>query len=159
MKKIRRFSLTLQPPEHGWLPVRLQLDDFVIDCTASNVCTDPVADLISAAACCGAPTSGRQRVLFWLEPEAYAVDLAVDASVHRCELQVSYTKCVIPEFVPPMAMKSLFRGVADADLVRRTLVSALVDLVDRAGTASLDKWKRGQSYSAALVSLQRGAVR
>ena len=156
MGKIRRFGVTLEPPVRGWLPVRLQLDDFVIDCKASNVGTDPVADLIRAAACCTAPAGGSQRVLLWLEPEAYAIDLAVDASSHRCELQVSYTEGVIPEFVPPMAMKSLFRGVADSDLVRDTLVSGLADLIGQAGAASLDTWRPGQSYAADLVSVRRG---
>lgn len=75
MESIEHIGLTLGIPEHGWLPVRLQLNAFVIGCSVSNVLNDPLDELIGAVESCLASSGSGQRTCFWLEPDGYAIDL------------------------------------------------------------------------------------
>ena len=63
METIERISLALGAPKQGWLPLRLQLNDFVLEDTVSNVLNGPVSELIEAT------LSARRR---WWAATAFA---------------------------------------------------------------------------------------
>jgi len=104
---IARIDLALQPPRHGWLPLRLELGSFVVECVASNVLNDPLDELIEAVAFCKAPLVGHHRICLWLEPEGYAVDIVPSASSDHCIIRVSFDA----SFVPPMLRRELDIGL------------------------------------------------
>ncbi|HEX6899505.1 MAG TPA: hypothetical protein VF789_07330 [Thermoanaerobaculia bacterium] len=58
METIERITLALGSPEHGWLPLRFQLDDFELDLQVSNVLNGPLSELIEAVAFCQPPLVG-----------------------------------------------------------------------------------------------------
>lgn len=132
METIERISLALGLPEHGWLPLRLQLDDFVLDEQISNVLNGPLSELIEAIAFCQAPLVGSHRVCLWLEPAGYALDFIAGTTPDRCILRVSFDE----DFVPPMQgdlMEMVFEGEADASAIRGALESALVRVLRGCG--------------------------
>lgn len=63
------MKFQLDQPEHGWVPVRLTVDDIDIEFVASDVPNDPVAELISAlhSAVVGHPA----HVWWHLEPDGW----------------------------------------------------------------------------------------
>lgn len=164
MELIEHISLTLQPPKHGWLPLRLQLNDFVIDDSVSNVLNDPLGDLIGAVELCLAPAGARHRACLWLEPDGYAVDLTPGTSADRCLVRVSYDD----NFVPPMwgcDLKEVsFEGQAEARLIADALFPPIAQLVGQMNPVTLKWWMRLDSspYAdriAAIQSLKARAVR
>jgi hypothetical protein len=157
METIERISLALGTPEHGWLPFRLQLNDFVLEDKASNVLTAPLTDLIEAVAFCHPPLVGSHRFCLWLEPEGYAVDLVAGASPDRCIVRVSFDK----NFVPPMRgfpMEVVFEGEADAGVIRGALESALTEFFAVVDAPTLKMWKRldEPDYAERLAELGIG---
>jgi hypothetical protein len=63
------FSLSFEPPRHGWLPVRVEGADQVIEFDASDVPNNPVADLCEALFLV---TRGQAAAVLWhLEPDGY----------------------------------------------------------------------------------------
>ena len=73
--EITKVSFEFQPPKHGCLPLHFRLGQFALDLRASNVCNDPIEELIDWGQYVLDGTSGFRRVCFWLEPEGYALDV------------------------------------------------------------------------------------
>lgn len=156
MESIEHIGLTFQTPEYGWLPLRLQINAFVIGCSASNVLNDPVHELIGAVESCLVPNGPRQRVCFWLEPDGYAVDVLPGTSPDRRIVRVSYDR----DFVPPMwssykPMKVVFEGEAEARLIADALLPPIAQLVKQ--TKAVKSWRRLDSpdYTERLAAIQR----
>lgn len=146
MESIEHIGLTLQLPEHGWLPVRLQLNAFVIGCSASHVLNDPLDEFLGAVESCQTPTGPGHRTCLWLEPDGYAIDLLPGSSPDRRIVRVSYDR----DFVPPMwysykPMKVVFEGEADARLIAEALLSPVAELVDQMDAETLEWWRRRDS--------------
>ncbi len=157
METIERISLALGTPEHGWLPLRLQLNDFVLEEQISNVLNGPLSELIEAVAFCQPPLVGSHRVCLWLEPEGYALDFIAGAAPDRCIVRVSFDK----DFFPPMQeglTEVFFDGEADAGAIRGALESALVELFAAVDAPTLKMWKRKDepNYAKRLAELGIG---
>jgi hypothetical protein len=68
------FKLSFEPPEHGWLPVRLTSEATKIDFVASDVPNDPIQELIDAL---GAALQNESASVWWhLEPSGYYFDFS-----------------------------------------------------------------------------------
>ena len=113
---VTHVDVELSPPEHGWLAIRIALDDFELDERVSNVSGDPLEELLDLAVFLARGGSGMRRVSLWLEPTGFALD-AWNLGNDLAQLLVSWDAC----FVPPMAARAL------EPVVRR--------LVDRRGLA------------------------
>lgn len=153
MEAIEHVNLSLRPPKHGWLPVRLELDAFVIDCSASNVLNDPLAELVDAVAFCSTPVVGRYRVCLWLEPQGYAIDILPGTSWDRCIFRVYFDGT----FVPPMPwskMDLIFQGEADLESVRGALLKELAQFVEQVDPAVLKDWDPRRGYGKRIAELQ-----
>ena len=66
-KRLNKFHITFGVPEHGWLPVKLQLDGELFDFDASDVLNDPVTEIANAAVQLLRGFS-RLTTNWWLEP-------------------------------------------------------------------------------------------
>lgn len=157
METIERISLALGLPEHGWLPFRLQLDDFVLDLQVSNVLNGPLSELIEAIAFCQPPLVGGHRVCLWLEPAGYALDLIAGAAPDRCILRVSFDE----DFVPPMQgdlTEVVFEGEADAGALCGALESAIVGFLASVDAPTLKAWRRKDEpeYARRFAELRSG---
>lgn len=71
---MRVLKLAFTQPQHGWLPVRVELADQVVEFEASAVPNNPVEALFDAVA---AAAGGRSGEVWWhLEPAGYYFELA-----------------------------------------------------------------------------------
>ena len=141
MRSVSRVSLLLLPPKHGWLRVRLELDDFVVDDAASNVLNDPVAELIEMLPTSAAPALHSPRVCFWLEPDGYAIDVLRARAAFRSVLRIYYDR----DFVPPMRKREMavrFECEVETDTLSSALFAGLAGLLDGPGAGALDEWRR-----------------
>ncbi len=148
-----QIRLTLQPPKHGWLAVKLELDDFVIDDVASGVLNDPIDEFLETLAFCQNPTSAGHRICLWGEPGGYAIDIAVSSTPDRCIIRVSSHG----DFIPPMhgeEMKVEFEAEADTIRVSRAISAALGELLRPTHQRTLDDWSPGQTYLQRFINLR-----
>lgn len=146
VKTIEAIRLTFQPPEHGWLPLKLELGDFVLDDIASGVLNDPIDEFFEALAFCDHPTSAGYRVRLWMEPGGYAIDMQPASDSERCVIRIwSYA-----DFIPPLhgqeGMTVEFDGEVETARVSRVISSAFGELLRPDHQASLDAWAPGQTY-------------
>ena len=67
------FSLSFEPPSHGWLPVRMEASGRIVEFTASDVPNNPIAELCEALFCLA---RGEPAAVWWhLEPGSYLLHL------------------------------------------------------------------------------------
>ena len=128
MGEMDRFRLALGRPQHGWLPFRLEIGDFILEDSASFVLNDPLAEWLDLLECCIRPCRGPARVCLWLEPAGYAVDLVASEQAEQVELRVYFD----PSFIPPMRERSMslqFEGVVRRSTVAAGLVAGLGGLL------------------------------
>src|SRR6476646_5794970 len=126
---IDHLALALGRPSAGWLPVHLQLGDFVLDCAASNVLNDPVEELLDLLEYAVDPRGPSPRVCFWLEPEGYAIDVEPLSAVDRRIIRIGYA----PSFVPPMTGKQMsprWEGELEAAQLASVLFASLSTLLE-----------------------------
>jgi hypothetical protein len=155
MTAVQRIRLTVRPPEAGWLPIRLELDDFVLEEWASNVLNDPVESLIEMLEMAERPDPDRVRVCFWLEPALYALDAIREERLAPGEtpgtglllVRVLFNQAASPPGPPAWGrtMTTCFEGMLESRVLHAALVRALIALVDDPDAAELDHWQRGRT--------------
>lgn len=153
LKTFHEIRLTFQAPEHGWLPVKLELGDFVIDDLASGVLNDPIDEFLEALAFCDAPTNRSHRICLWGEPGGYAIDLLASSMHERCVIRVSS----YDDFIPPMRGKEMrveFEGETATIRVFRATSAAFGELLRPTHKRALDAWSPGQTYLTRFKSLR-----
>jgi hypothetical protein len=69
---MRLLRIDYSPPLHGWLPIRLHVNDQVVAFEASDVPNNPIQQLIDAL---HIAANGRESSVWWhLEPDGYFID-------------------------------------------------------------------------------------
>jgi hypothetical protein len=129
MRSVSHVRLLLLPPKHGWLPVRFELDDFIVDDAASNVLNDPVAERMDLLPSSVAPALHGPCVCFWLEPDGYAIDVLRASAPFRSVLRTYYDS----NFVPPMQtreMSARFECEVETQTLSSALLAGLAELLD-----------------------------
>lgn len=147
MRSVDHARLLLSPPKHGWMPIRLELDEFVIEDAASNVLNDPLAALIEMFRFSVTPMSTGERVCLWLEPDGYAIDVLRTSVGTRSVLNVYYDR----DFVPPMQkhqMARRFECELDTEVLCAALFAGLSGLIMGPQAAALDTWRRDESLKS-----------
>jgi hypothetical protein len=149
---VRHIRLSLRPPTHGWLPVRLELDDFVFDDSVSNVLNDPIEALIEMLELAARSDPDRVRVCFWLEPALYALDAIREdrpapgdpPGTGLVLMRVLFSRGASP---PGHAgsMTPCFEGTVESRVLHAALLRALTELVDDPDATELDHWQRGRT--------------
>src|SRR5688500_20375043 len=81
------ISIKLGTPEHGWLPVNFNYQDFHIDFAASDVLNDPIEELYNAIT--KLQDNYSRQIIWWLEPGAYYFDL--EKKGQEITLKISFT--------------------------------------------------------------------
>lgn len=142
MCSVTHVCLVLRPPKHGWLPLRLELDEFVLEKKASETLNSPVKSLLDLFEFTLAPTPQGPRVCVWLEPDGYAIDVSSAAEGDRCELRISYDRTFIPPVGGP-DMTAIFEGELETATLRSALSAALAGLFEEIDASGLDPWGRG----------------
>jgi hypothetical protein len=149
MRSVSHVGIIVRPPRHGWLPLRVELDDFVVDEAASAVLNDPMEELLDLLAFLVAPDPVGVRLCIWLEPDGYAFDLSGTTDPDRCVMRVFHDRT----FVPPMQGRDMtlrFEGELETHQLRSTLHGALAGLLEGAGARALDTWRRDYSLQSYL---------
>lgn len=148
MHEISHFRLQLGRPEHGWLPVRLEMNDHIIEESASYILNDPVSGWLDFFAYVLDPTGPTARVCLWLEPSGYAIDaVSSDPANKTFVIRVFFDT----GFVPPMRdqpMQQEFEGTIHARLLISGLKLGLSRLLFGADGSQLDHWLRDQSLAS-----------
>lgn len=85
---MQQFSLSFEPPSHGWLPVRLEASGHIVEFTASDVPNNPVTELCDALFCL---VRGEPAEVRWsLEPGSYVLHLAPNKEVISVRLCLTH---------------------------------------------------------------------
>lgn len=146
------MSLELGEPGHGWLPAKLIVGDSTWVCSASDGGNDPLAELIELMRTLATGTTVNTRVCFWLEPEAYSLDVApARAEVDTIELEVGFSRDFFPCASKAMD-ESLARVTLDRGATYRMLMSVLTGFLEEHGRRLQAHWRRDGvgEYQAAL---------
>jgi len=136
---VSHIKLNVDIPKHGWLPVRLELDDYAIECNASYILNDPVSELLDLLENVLASNFDGSRVCLWLEPPGYAIDVFATLDPDRCSLRILYGESVNP----PMEsgrMELCFECNCELTLLKRTLLEALTGLLQEANDNAMAEW-------------------
>jgi hypothetical protein len=87
MKK-EKLSIEFGTPEHGWLPVKIDFNDFKLEFEASDVPANPMDQLISSLR---SVIKGIKAEVWWhLEPEGYYFDFEKFSEEYT--LNISFAK-------------------------------------------------------------------
>jgi hypothetical protein len=147
------FSLTLSPPVHGWLPIHLQVADFILECCASKVLNDPIRELLGILGFTISPNQIGRRACLWTEPAGYVLEVALSDAQGQFLLRVLFDEYIFP----PMENKEmtlLFEGKFEARTFSRSLLKSFHQFFDSCDAANLERWNANQNYFERFAALR-----
>jgi hypothetical protein len=148
---ISTVRLTFGHPHYGWLPVRIDVNDLVVDCDASGVLQNPVLELVEMLAFALGLRSERDtaRVFLWLEPETYIVE-AIWWTADDLRVRVWHADAM----TPPAAIRDghdlYLEGVISAAQLAASLRAGLATYFT---TPATDHWPSFSTERAAFEAL------
>ena len=96
------ISVAFSLPSHGWLPIKLQHQDYHLEFNASDGLNDPLEELYDAIT--KIQDNERRQITWWVEPGAYFFDIekwdgniiltirhTVDLHNKKAEKEILYT--------------------------------------------------------------------
>ena len=139
MLAISRIYLSLGQPQHGWLPFRLELDDFQIEDEASNVLNDPFAELLNLLDFSLHPGKQATHVHFWLEPDGYAIEVTANTRTPQFAIRIYFGT----RFYPPDRtenMKLVYEGEVHRNRLANALIEAFTGFIEARMTVRNGGW-------------------
>jgi len=82
------IKVSFGKPDHGWLPVNFEYNDFVLNIEASDVLNDPTEELYNVVT--KSEDNLQKRITWWLEPAAVFFDFEKSGKIYT--LIISQTK-------------------------------------------------------------------
>lgn len=145
----------LERPVHGWLPITLELDDYVLRESGSWVINDPLHELVEAGAFLARGEVGARRVFVYLEPAGHVIDLDdVDGTTVRVRVGTWGDFSGVPRADHPL--RTEIERTVDAWTMARAIREAVDALFTEVGTElALAGWRDPSAYQAPLATLRR----
>jgi hypothetical protein len=155
MRHIRVVRWAFERPVHGWLPVMLELDDYVLRAAGSWVINDPLYELVEAGAFLARGEVGTRRAFLFLEPAGYVVDLEnVDGTTVHVRVGTRGGFRGVPRADHPLRIE--IECTVDHWTMARAIREAVDGLFTEVGTEhALAGWRDPTPYREPLATLRR----
>lgn len=142
-------------PVHGWLPITLELDDYVLCESGSWVINDPLHELVEAGAFLARGEVGARRVFVYLEPAGYVIDLeSVDGTTVHVRVGTRGDFRGVPRPEHPLRVE--IECTVDGWTMARAIREAVDGLFIEVGTEqALAGWRDPSPYREPLATLRR----
>ena len=147
MRTLRHFLLHLEPPQFRWVPLRLELDDFVLECGASGAMSDPIDEMLALLeyAARPRPISRGPSLNIWLEPDGYSLDCRATSDTSSVAMRLQYYKY----FYPPdhgSDDRTAVQAHIPSAMLRDGLSNGLAGILHERHMEALDRWADPQPF-------------